>query len=284
MTKFITGKNLEDAVYEIIWEAEKSLLIVSPYIKLDNYFKKLFDNHLNNPNLHILIVFGKNENEVSKSISKSDFDYFKKFPNISIVYVSNLHAKYYGNEKKGVITSINLYDYSFKNNIEYGVYSEINILKKFTSNTDDLAWEKSYEIAEKGESIFIKRPVFQNKLWFSILGKNYIKSDVLCDYTEDFYYKNSSNYKGKNKLNDFPYEIDLSSKKDTIPIKKSFENPKNGYCIRTGKSIPFNPEKPLSYYAYSTWATFNNPDYEENYCHLTGRESFGKTSMRNPIL
>ena len=40
MNKFITGENLENAVYEIIWEAKKNLLIVSPFIKLDKYLKK----------------------------------------------------------------------------------------------------------------------------------------------------------------------------------------------------------------------------------------------------
>ena len=79
MAKFITGENLENAVYEIIWEAESNLLIVSPFIKLDDYFKRLFDKHMNNPKLHILIVFGKNEREVSRSLSKNDFDYFKKY-------------------------------------------------------------------------------------------------------------------------------------------------------------------------------------------------------------
>ena len=35
MSKFITGKELEDAVYNIIWDAQDTLLIVSPYIKLE---------------------------------------------------------------------------------------------------------------------------------------------------------------------------------------------------------------------------------------------------------
>ena len=38
MAKFITGKELEDAVYSIIWDAEQTLMIVSPFVKLDNYF------------------------------------------------------------------------------------------------------------------------------------------------------------------------------------------------------------------------------------------------------
>ena len=42
------------------------------------YFKKLFDKHEDNPRIHLLLVFGKNEKAVKKSMSKADFDYFKK--------------------------------------------------------------------------------------------------------------------------------------------------------------------------------------------------------------
>jgi hypothetical protein len=78
MAKFIIGKKLDDTICDIIWGAEEELVIVSPFIKLDEYFKKLFDRHVNNPKLHLLIVFGKNEGDVKKSLSKDDFDYFKK--------------------------------------------------------------------------------------------------------------------------------------------------------------------------------------------------------------
>jgi hypothetical protein len=285
MAKFITGENLENAVYEIIWEAESNLLIVSPFIKLDDYFKRLFDKHINNPKLHILIVFGKNEREVSRSLSKNDFDYFKKFLNISIVYIPNLHAKYYGNEKKGVITSINLYDYSFKNNVEFGVYSEINILSKFTRNTDNEAWQTCYELAEKSEAIFIKRPVFEKKILSSLLGKNYIKSDTLQDTTEKFYSSSNRNRDNQIKtLEDFPFELELGSEQNSRPNRVEIENPINGFCIRTGEKIEFNLKKPFSYQAYRSWASFRNDNYPENFCHKTGNPSNGKTSMRKPIL
>lgn len=285
MAKFITGENLENAVYEIIWEAESNLLIVSPFIKLDDYFKRLFDKHMNNPKLHILIVFGKNEREVSRSLSKNDFDYFKKFLNISIVYIPNLHAKYYGNEKKGVITSINLYDYSFKNNVEFGVYSEINILSKFTTNADNEAWQTCYELAEKSEAIFIKRPVFEKKILSSLLGKNYIKSDTLQDTTEKFYSSSNRNRDNQIKrLEDFPFELELGSEQNIRPNRAEIENPTNGFCIRTGEKIEFNLKKPFSYQAYRSWAAFGNDNYPENFCHKTGKTSNGKTSMRKPIL
>ena len=286
MAKFITGKDLEKAIYDIIWDAESSILIVSPYIKLDEYFKKLFDKHINNPKIHFTIVFGKNEGAVSKSMSKVDFDYFKKFMNVSIIYVPHLHAKYYGNEHKGVITSINLYDYSFKNNIEFGVFSEGNFLNRFANTTDDDAYNTCLQIAEDNEAVYIKRPVYEKKLLSAILGKNYIKSDVLHDVTQKFY----SNYYGnKNKfeikkINDFPNAIDLGSNQVDRPNREDVETISRGFCIRTGVGIPFNIKRPLSEQAYKSWSQFSNPNYTENFCHKTGTPSKGKTSMKKPIL
>ncbi|MEP7198157.1 MAG: phospholipase D family protein [Saprospiraceae bacterium] len=291
MTKFITGQELEKAIYDIIWEAVDTLLIVSPYIKLDDYFRKLFDKHLYNPKLHLLIVFGKNEREVSRSLSNDDFDYFKKFLNVSVVFVPNLHAKYYSNELKGVITSINLYDYSFKHNTEFGVYSESTLINAFKITPNHEAWAMSMHMANNYEVVFVKRPVYEKKMFSAVLGKNYIKSDVLYDVTDRFYgntdgYKESNSHKSipLKKLTDFPGELELGAKQAVMPTRDQVENTVSGYCIRTGIKIPFNPMRPFSESAYKKWAEYKNMDYPEAYCHKTGRLSNGKTSMRNPIL
>lgn len=213
MNKFLTGQDLEDVVYDIIWEAENTLLIVSPFIKLDSHFQKLFNKHENNSKIHIILVFGKNEKEVKRSLSKQDFEYFKRFLNVSIIYVPSLHAKYYGNERKGVITSINLYDYSFKNNIEFGVYSELNFLSSFSKSADNDAWNACMDIAEANEVVFIKRPVFEKKKMIVSLGKSYVKSTVLQDSTEKFYgsYIPKDGQETSKRLNDFPDELELDS-------------------------------------------------------------------------
>lgn len=288
MTKFITGTELGEAVYNIIWDAKEILMIVSPFIKLDAYFKKLFDKHLNNPKVELLIVFGKNEGAVSKSMSKEDFDYFKQFLNVSVIYVPNLHAKYYGNESKGVTTSINLYDYSFKNNIEFGVYSEYNLIDSFTTSIDKMAWQTCMQLAKSNEAVFIKRPMYEKKLFSSLLGKNYVKSDVLHDTTDKFY--NNAFGKKTNepikKMDDFPDELELGSVNTIRPNREDELNIETeiGYCIRTGEKIPYNPKMPYSEKAYSSWLRFKNPYYQEKYCHKTGQNSFGKTSMKNPVL
>lgn len=286
MSKFITGKDLVNVIDDIIWEAKETLLLVSPYIKLDNYFKNLFNKHKHNHSLHILVVFGKNENDIKKSFSKDDFDFFKDFLNVSVVYVPNLHAKYYGNESKGVITSINLYDFSFKNNIEFGVYSESTLLGNLASmsnistDTDSDAWKTSIELAEKNQVVFIKRPVYEKKLLSAITGKNYIKSEVLYDETESFY-KGKPTTKDK-KLKDFLAEIDLGADKNSV--RPTREENEIGYCIRTGVQIPFDIKKPYCDAAYKSWAIYKNPTYKEKYCHKTGQPSNGKTNMKNPIL
>lgn len=285
MNEFLTGEELENAVYNIIWEAKNTLLIVSPYVKLDNYFKELFDKHQNDPKIHLIIVFGKNEKNIKRSLSKSDFDYFKKFLNISIIYVPNLHAKYYGNEKQGVITSINLYDYSFKNNLEFGVYTQKNMINNLVNNaTYNESWSKCMEIAENNEVVFIKRPVYDSKKIIIDIIKNYVKSDVLIDSTDKFYGYSRSKPSENKRLNEFPLELKLGSKQEHRPIRKNKDEDKYGYCIRTGKKIKFNPKKPMSKESWEIWNEYKNRDFPENYCHKTGVFSKGKTSMRKPIL
>lgn len=304
MSKFIYGKHLEDTIYDIIWNAEMTLLIVSPFIKLDDYFKKLFLNHINNPKIHIKIVFGKNEDDKGKSLRREDFEFFKNFLNISIIYVPNLHAKYYANDKCGVITSINLHDYSFKNNIEFGVYNELSIIDHFKKNIDEDAWNTCMNIIDNNEVVYIKRPMYEKKLLSSIFGKNYIKSEILFDNTEKFYSRNhSSNSNNNSKLNDYPTELELGSNNYSRPLRNEINKPieiletknkyennnyelanktKNGYCIRTGVEIRFNLEKPYSYDAFLEWN--GDEHFPENYCHYSGEKSNGITSFYKPIL
>lgn len=179
MAKFITGKELSEEVYDIIHDAKKQLLILSPYVKLDDYFKKLFSNQKSNSELHIIVAFGKNKRNPERSFNSEDLNYFMDFPNISIVFIPNLHAKYYANEKKGIVTSINLYDYSFKNNVEFGVVSESKLIGG--SAIDKEAWEASMQILRDGHAIYIKRPNYRKKFF----AKDYLGSKVVLDLTQE---------------------------------------------------------------------------------------------------
>ncbi|MDQ3140960.1 MAG: hypothetical protein M3Q56_01810 [Bacteroidota bacterium] len=307
MSKFITGKALDDAICDIIFKAKDILVIVSPYIRLDGYFKKIFDNHQHNPNVHIVIVFGKNEGQVGKSFSPDDFEYFRKFNFLSVVYVPNLHGKYYGNEQEGVVTSINLHDYSFANNIEFGIHHQSTIMDNLKESTDQAAWNYCREVSKSHDVILIKRPVFEKK--FLGLTKNFLKSETLFDATQNLL--SNLNYE-KKRLSEFPEFIEFGKSENSVrpsreeykkaekqevkterkssapdfPVKerKNSERQQEGYCIRTGVVIPYNPERPFSYDAYKSWAQYGNKDYAEKFCHRTGKPSNGKTSFANPVM
>ena len=226
-------------------------------------------------------MFGKNETEIKKSLSEADFAFFKKFPYISIVYVPNLHAKYYGNESKGVVTSINLYDYSFKNNIEFGIYTQHrDLLNRKSSAVDDAAWEECMRIATENEVAFIRRPVYEHKRnLLLVTQKQYLKSETLFDATENFYHAAKRINKSGKRLADFPEDCTMKELSDARP-ERTPSTPAQGYCIRTGVAIKFNPRQPMCKEAWLSWSKYKNADFPEKFCHTTGIPYCGKNIHR----
>lgn len=284
---FLTGKQLNEKIYDTIYNSEKYLLILSPFIQLDPYFKnEVFKTHLNNSNVHIIIGFGKNENNVNKSFGKEDFDYFTQFPNITIVYIPNLHAKYYGNENKSVVTSMNLIDYSFINNIEFGVYSEKKLISINQNSFFESAVSTCFNIVEEeGYTIFVKRPKYEKK---SIFSKNYVGSEVELNYIEDLI---KFGQVSKRRLSDFTNEKYVNiALKDQRRSREEYhvENvnkqikiiSNKGYCIRCRATIKLDLEKPLCWDCYKTWSIYEDPFYKEKFCISCGEEN--NTNFNKP--
>lgn len=78
-----------------------------------------------------------------------------------------------------------------------------------------------------------------------------------------------------------PKQVVIETPKTIFGIKISKQK---GFCIRSGISIPFNIEKPMSAEAFKTWSKYEDPDYPEKYCHFSGEPSNGETSLAKPIL
>lgn len=278
MAKFITGNELNLEVENVFKNANDTLILISPFIKLHERYISVLKTKLTNYDLKIFIVFGKNEQDLGKSLRKEDLDFFKDFPNIEIRYEKRLHAKYYANEKTAIISSMNLYSYSQDNNIESGVLTET---KTALSNLSSLVLDKeSFDVQaskyfdlviEQAELIFKKTPVFESKL----LGlKKEYKESVIEEDRIDAFFKDSSQFeKGL-------YKQKITRVNET-PQKNTQE--KGGYCIRCGSSISYNPEKPLCSNCYKIWSQFGDETYPENYCHCCGKENPQKTSVEKPL-
>src|SRR6185436_16487929 len=110
--KFLTSNELNAALEKIFETAEDQLILISPFVKLHPRFESSLLTKLSSPKLKIIVVFGKNENNPSRSMDMQELEFFKQFPNIEIRYEKRLHAKYYANEIEALITSMNLYSFA----------------------------------------------------------------------------------------------------------------------------------------------------------------------------
>ncbi|MFA7615115.1 MAG: phospholipase D family protein [Weeksellaceae bacterium] len=263
MAKFLKDDILNSELQKIIEDSKDTLILISPYIKLHEKLKFYLKNKIEEHYLNIFVVFGKNEDDISKSLSKEDFDFLKIFPNIEIRYQKRLHAKYYANESKGILTSMNLYSYSHDNNIEFGILTEKgNILKK--DNVDADAWNFFKNVIQQSKIYFKRSPQYKSKL----IGEKYTGSITEDDLLTELY---------ENQHSKAPFQTKAK-------VTSINERSKYGFCIRTGEKIPFDPKHPFCRKAYESWAKYKDENYKEKYCHFSGEPSNGETSYSKPIL
>ena len=290
---FLTGKPLSDTIYDTLFKAEKELIIISPYIQLGDYLKdNIFKQHLHNSKLHILIGFGKNEHNKERSFKREEIEYFLNFPNITIVYIPELHGKYYANEKQSVITSMNLMDYSLVNNVEFGVLAEKALTDLVNKNNFfETSKNTIMSVLDSGYTIFAKRPNYNKK--FLGLAKDYVGSTVHLDLVDDVLSNRKvkpirySSFVPENYAN--AENRPLAEREPTperaieteTPQENAIQEEKKGHCIRCNTAIPFDPSKPLCDSCYEAWVKFGNRFYEEKYCHCCGEEK--KVTVATPL-
>ena len=284
---FLTGKSLSDTIYDTLFKAEKELIIISPYIQLGDYLKdNIFKQHLHNSKLHILIGFGKNEHNKERSFKRGEIEYFLNFPNITIVYIPELHGKYYANEKQSVITSMNLLDYSLINNVEFGVLAEKALTDLVNKNNFfETSKNTIMSVLDSGYTIFAKRPNYNKK--FLGLAKDYVGSTVHLDLVDNMLANREvkpirySSFVPENYVN---AEKRQRTEREPAPekiVQEEAPQEKKGHCIRCNTEIPLNPLMPLCDSCYPIWAKFGNRFYEENYCHCCGEER--KVTVATPL-
>lgn len=250
MPELLNRFKVHDRLISMIEKAETQLIIISPYVKLHTAYKQALSKRIEDHELNVIIVFGKNEENKTKSLSIEDFMFFRQFKNITIKYCKRLHAKIYANDSYSLFASMNLHSYSADNNIEAGILCKFDDMttKNNQDSLDQQVYGFSFEIIDKySKTVFEKKPVYEGKS----LRKKYIESEIVTDCDES-------------------YEV--------IDLIKA------GYCIRTGAKIQFDLEKPYSPEAYKVWAKYSDPNYKEKYCHYSGEPSSGETSFTKPIM
>ncbi len=146
MAEFLTTYGTSSKIEDIMITAKREIYLVSPFLQLSKtFYERLKDASQNK--VKICIVYGKDELKPNERNSLAEIQ------NLDLFYFENLHAKCYFNESKMVITSMNMYEFSEKNNREMGVFIDA----KNDTELFDSAKRESLSIIKFAESIKLNK-------------------------------------------------------------------------------------------------------------------------------
>ena len=216
------------SIIEIIRNTEYYCFIVSPYFQPWKQLTKALE-YAATENKKIIFLFRDDQYQ------NSDIHFLNEEYNFDVIFISNLHAKIYVNEKEALIASMNLYDHSKENNFEiaYSITNNIEV-KQIVSNIilgEMITTWKTQSLEGRCYESIIDRSILQNSNSRNKIVSNYQKLD--------------------------------------------------SYCIRCGKSIAYNFNRPFCTDCYKQWELYQNYEYNEKYCLKCGKEY--ETTILKPL-
>ena len=134
MAKFLNTSGTTYHLEEMIKKASDRLILISPYLKLNERVKELLEDK-NRLKIDIRIVYGKSD------LQPEEINWLKELDFVRTSFCKNLHAKCYMNENECIITSLNLYEFSQINNNEMGIL--------IARDADNQLYSDAYEEAQR---------------------------------------------------------------------------------------------------------------------------------------
>lgn len=181
MANFIKGSFMIACLQEILEDAKSEIILISPDIKLQDWIKEALNTKSDEPQVKITVVFGNDEADIPNSLSKEDFKFLAEFPNVEIRHEPRLHARYYANENKVLLSTMDLNDfYLNNNNIEFGILVSHSLIGGITGHSlDSDAWNYFENVIEHSNLLFLRKPEFEDKMMG--FSKKYIDSETEMD-------------------------------------------------------------------------------------------------------
>lgn len=231
MAEFLTTNGTSYHIENIIIGAKKKLVLVSPYLQISKtFFERLKD--ASNKNVAIKIIYGKDE------LKPNERNSLAELKNVELFYFDNLHAKCYFNESEMVITSMNMYEFSEKNNREMGVF----ITREKDEDLFNKAVNETHSIIQSSELIQLsktKRQFYQQKANGNSSNGNKKKRKPNRGYC----------IRCEERI---AYDATRPYCWDCFSIWSQFENPQyeENVCHGCGEFETTSMEKPLCYDCY----------------------------------
>jgi len=183
MITFLNTEKLLNVIPDTIYNAQKELIIVVPFIRLSNpIMDALRAADIKGVETTIICRFSE--------VSLKDGNFLKKLENLNVFSHPNVHSKCYYNENTIVITSLNLTSYSERNNREMGVkvsryfnwgddYEDQFENNEFMDFADDLRMELQ-QLLNSSDFIIKSKKAGQLGYKCTLLNNNRDKLEQIC--------------------------------------------------------------------------------------------------------
>ena len=227
MAQFLTTRGISFQLEEIIKNAEERLVIISPFLKVNHQIKELLEDKARFK-IDIRVIYGKNE------LQPEENNWLESMTSIRTSFRKNLHAKCYMNEKQAILTSMNLYEFSERNNDEMGLL---------------ISREEEPELFDS----------IRSEVQRILRGSEELRVTVArVEPTETV---------------TPPPATRAAPREPQRKPEPAIGIPTSGFCIRDKAVIPADPAKPYCDRCFRSWNRFKNPEYAEKYCHICGNEN-----------
>jgi len=245
VAEFLTTKGTSNQLEQIIMNAQKELVLVSPFLSISKYLLDRLQG-ADRRGVEVILIYGKVKDKPEEMQKLRDLQ------RLSVYYHEELHAKCFYNENDLIITSMNLHQFSEKANREMGV-----LVKRGEDN--NIYNEAIKEVRSILESPSTERIRLK---WPSAVGKA----------SEPIRLKPPGGLAAVGKA--FMGAVNAV-------VNDGAGTPNEGFCIRCGKAIPYDPARPLCLDDFVKWNEWKDPDYAENWCHRCRKRR--KVSMGKPL-
>src|SRR5689334_22446892 len=105
MAEFLTTRGVSSHLENIIKEANKQIVLISPYLQIPKIIAERL-NDASKKKVEIIVIYGKRDLYADQRAILCSLN------TLQLYYHDTLHAKCYFNEKKMIITSMNLFQFS----------------------------------------------------------------------------------------------------------------------------------------------------------------------------
>ena len=147
MAEFLDTTATSYHIERLLKGAREHIVLISPYLKLRPRIRELIED-ATRLKLGIHIVYGKKER-------CRETERLRALSGVQVTFCKNVHAKCYLNERFGIITSLNLYDFSEAKNQEMGVF--------FERGRDTQLYRQAYDEAQRIIRISEGSPALQSE-------------------------------------------------------------------------------------------------------------------------